>query len=311
MKCDNCYCSNTYTKDHNHTYHIKGKKINFVSKRRFCENCNNLVYDKELDNLAGQKAIEIYNKNYGIPKENSYGHTNFIDNKDLESYKENLREKRLKIGAIVMNCNPFTLGHKTLIEYAAARVHKLFVIVVSEDKSEFKFVDRFELVKRGTEKFPNVEVLQTEKFISSVKTFSGYFNKENLQDVYVDSTENDEMFAAEIAPSLGITIRFDGEEPRDNVTRQQNENLDVILPRYGIEHCIIPRREINGEVISAKTVRAALKVGDFEKISKLVPITTLQFLRKNYAHSTPPRCRLTIIKLLLLILIKSARVRKT
>ena len=69
MKCDNCYCSNTYTKDHNHTYHIKGKKINFVSKRRFCENCNNLVYDKELDNLAGQKAIEIYNKNYGIPKE--------------------------------------------------------------------------------------------------------------------------------------------------------------------------------------------------------------------------------------------------
>lgn len=225
---------------------------------------------------------------YGIPQEYHSPANKLFNIEELEKHKQKLREKRLKIGCIVMNANPFHLGHEYLVEYAASRVHQLFVIVVSEDKSEFKFVDRFELVKRGTEKFPNVEVLQTEKFISSVKTFSGYFNKENLQDVYVDSTENDEMFAAEIAPSLGITIRFDGEEPRDNVTRQQNENLDVILPRYGIEHCIIPRREINGEVISAKTVRAALKVGDFEKISKLVPITTLQFLRKNYAHSTPP-----------------------
>ena len=181
-----------------------------------------------------------------------------------------------------MNANPFTLGHEYLVQYAAARVHKLFVMVVSEDKSDFTFAERFELVKRGTEKFPNVEVLPTDKFISSVKTFSGYFNKENLQDVYVDSTENDEIFASEIAPSLGITIRFDGDEPRDNVTRQQNENLDNILPRYGIEHCIIPRKEINGEVISAKTVRAALKAGDLDKLRKLVPATTFDYLRGKY-----------------------------
>lgn len=69
MKCDNCLCTNTYIKEYEHTYHIKGKEITFNAKRRFCSNCDNLVYDAELDNKAGYKAIEIYNKKYGIPKE--------------------------------------------------------------------------------------------------------------------------------------------------------------------------------------------------------------------------------------------------
>ncbi|MBQ9442198.1 MAG: [Selenomonadaceae bacterium] len=79
-----------------------------------------------------------------------------------------------------MNCNPFTLGHEYLIEYASKKVKKLYIFVVEEDKSEFKFADRFELVKRGVKKFSNVEVLPSGKFIISQQTFSGYFNKENL-----------------------------------------------------------------------------------------------------------------------------------
>lgn len=223
---------------------------------------------------------------YGIPKENFDGKSSFIDNKDLEIYKEKLREKRLKIGAIVMNCNPFTLGHKSLIEYAAARVNKLYIFVVEEDKSEFKFADRLKLVQTCTNEFPNVEVIPSGQFIISQKTFSGYFDKAELQNVAVDSSEDVEIFAREIAPVLGINIRFVGEEPEDTVTRQYNENMRNILPRYGIDFCEIPRKEFNGEVISAKSVRAALKVGDFEKISKLVPKTTLNFLIENY--SPPP-----------------------
>ena len=245
---------------------------------------NNFFKDREFNYPAPPPPPH----RYGIPQENFLGNINFIDNKDLQSYKENLREKRLKIGAIVMNCNPFTLGHKTLIEYAAARVQKLYIFVVEEDKSEFKFADRLKLVKSGVEEFPNVEVIPSGKFIISQQTFSGYFNKAELQNVAVDSTQDVEIFAREIAPTLGINIRFAGAEPEDTVTRQYNENMKNILPRYGIDFCEIPRREINGEVISAKSVRAALKIGDFEKISKLVPITTFEFLRNNYAHSTPP-----------------------
>ena len=69
MKCDNCLCKSTYIKDYVHNYNIKGKEINFISQRRFCNECDSLVYDAELDNEASRKAIEIYNKNYGICKE--------------------------------------------------------------------------------------------------------------------------------------------------------------------------------------------------------------------------------------------------
>ena len=181
-----------------------------------------------------------------------------------------------------MNCNPFTYGHEHLIEYAAARVEKLYIFVVEEDRSEFPFAERFELVKAGVKEFRNVEVLPSGKFIISQKTFSGYFNKAELQNVAVDSSEDVEIFAKEIAPTLGITIRFVGEEPEDTVTRQYNRNMKNILPRYGIDFCEIPRKEISGEIISAKSVRDALKVGDFDKIKKLVPRTTFDFLCRKY-----------------------------
>ena len=194
-----------------------------------------------------------------------------------------LKEKRLPIGAIVMNCNPFTLGHLHLVEYAAAKVAKLYVFVVEEDKSEFPFVDRFELVRLGVKNFPNVEVLPSGKFIISQQTFSGYFNKAQLQDVQIDSSEDVELFGREIAPALGITIRFAGEEPFDNVTRQYNETMKKILPRYGVAFCEIPRKNFSDEPISASNVRQALKAGDFDKIKKLVPETTLLYLRGRYS----------------------------
>ncbi|MBR6012394.1 MAG: hypothetical protein IK062_01255 [Selenomonadaceae bacterium] len=104
-----------------------------------------------------------------------------------------------------------------------------------------------------------------------------------MQDVAVDSSEDVEIFAIEIAPSLGITVRFVGEEPEDTVTRQYNDNMRRILPQYNIDFCEIPRREINGEIISAKKVREALHKKDFDTIKKLVPETTLKFLRDNFS----------------------------
>ncbi|MBE8950826.1 MAG: adenylyltransferase/cytidyltransferase family protein [Quinella sp. 3Q1] len=196
-----------------------------------------------------------------------------------------MRTKKIPIGALVMNCNPFTLGHQYLVEYAAAKVDKLYIFVVEEDRSEFPFADRIELVRQGVKDFSNVEVLPSGKFIISQQTFSGYFNKASLQDVAVDSSEDVEIFGKEIAPTLGITVRFAGEEPNDNVTRQYNETMKKILPRYGVEFCEIPRKEIDGEPISASSVREALKVGDFDKIKNLVPETTLLYLRGRYSAS--------------------------
>ena len=216
---------------------------------------------------------------YGIPPQYEQGGYTTPVNEELETYKQTLRERRAQIGALVMNCNPFTLGHQYLVEYAAAQVVKLYVFVVEEDKSEFPFADRIELVKQGVKHLSNVEVLPSGKFIISQQTFSGYFNKEKLQNVIVDSSEDVEIFGREIAPTLGITIRFAGEEPIDNVTRQYNGTMKKILPRYGVDFCEIPRKTFGDEVISASTVREALKRGDFDKIKNLVPATTLFYLR--------------------------------
>ncbi len=182
-----------------------------------------------------------------------------------------------------MNCNPFTLGHQYLVEYAAAKVARLYIFVVEEDRSEFPFADRIELVRQGVKNFPNVEVLPSGKFIISQQTFSGYFNKAELQDVQVDSSEDVEIFGREIAPTLGITIRFAGEEPKDNVTRQYNETMKRILPRYGVEFQEIPRKSFDGEFISASSVREALKRGDFDKIKKFVPESTFNYLREQFS----------------------------
>ena len=277
--------SKTFLRPHNYgevyvdTVHVNERGYKALAEKFFdFLTQNNFFQDVEFDYPPPPEFHR-----YGIPQENFSTTTNFLQNPELEEYKQKLRAKKIPVGAIVMNCNPFTLGHEYLIEYASKRVKKLYIFVVEEDRSEFKFADRFKLVREGVKNFSNVEVLPSGKFIISQQTFSGYFNKENLQDVAVDSSEDVEIFAREIAPTLGITIRFVGEEPEDTVTKSYNDTMKKILPQYNIEVAEIPRRELNGEVISAKKVRAALKVGDFDKIKKLVPKTTLKFLLENFS----------------------------
>ncbi|MGN0524131.1 MAG: adenylyltransferase/cytidyltransferase family protein [Eubacterium sp.] len=189
-------------------------------------------------------------------------------------------EKRC--GAIVMNCNPFTKGHRYLIETAAKAVDYLFIFVVEEDKSFFKFEDRINLVKLGTEDLDNVIVTPSGRFVLSALTFPGYFNKENDQQAVVDTGNDIKIFAKYIAPVLNIKVRFAGEEPLDNITNQYNETMGKLLPLYNIEFKEIKRAELGEEVISASRVRAAIKNKDWELISNLVPKTTLDFLKEKY-----------------------------
>lgn len=201
---------------------------------------------------------------------------------ELTAWIKEISMLRPKIGGIVMNCNPFTLGHRYLIEQSAAKVDKLFIFVVEEDKSIFPFADRIELVRRGTADLKNVTVLPSGKFIISSLTFTAYFEKSEHQDRVIDPGMDVELFGAYIAPALGITVRFAGEEPLDNITRQYNETMAKILPRYGVEFEEIPRKEQAGEVISASRVRKLLKANDFNEIAKIVPESTLDYLKERY-----------------------------
>lgn len=202
---------------------------------------------------------------------------------ELENFKRSLQEYRMLVGAIVMNCNPFTNGHRYLIETAASQVERLFVFVVEEDKSYFPFKERYELVRKGSADLTNVIVLPSGNFMISRLTFSEYFNKSQLQDRVVDPSKDIEIFCKYIAPFMGINIRFAGEEPLDHVTRQYNEMMRKVLPAYGIEFREIPRVEVDGEVVSASRVRKILKDKEWEALAGLVPETTLEMLKGKYA----------------------------
>lgn len=186
-------------------------------------------------------------------------------------------------GSIVMNCNPFTKGHRYLIDRALEKSDYLVVFVVEEDKSIFPFEDRFRLVAEGTEDLPNVILIPSGKFIISSLTFSEYFNKSELQDRVVDTSTDVLMFVREIAPCLRIQKRFAGEEPLDAVTRQYNESMKKILPEYGMEFVEIPRAETEGQVISASRVRALLENKEFDAIEHLVPETTFRYLKERFS----------------------------
>ncbi|MBP3253717.1 MAG: adenylyltransferase/cytidyltransferase family protein [Bacteroidales bacterium] len=186
-------------------------------------------------------------------------------------------------GSIVMNCNPFTKGHRYLIEYAAKQVDRLYIFVVKEDKSFFKYEDRFEMVKQGTADLENVVVVSSGKFIISSLTFPEYFMKDYVKEKNFDVSMDVETFCKHIAPPLQIKKRFAGEEPFDPVTLNYNENMRRILPKYGMEFCEIPRLALDEKrVINATEVRRLLKKRDFDTIKEYVPETTVRILREKY-----------------------------
>lgn len=230
-----------------------------------------------------QKVYKKSGSDYGLNNEQL---------SELNHYKKALsafREEKLRqfncIGSIVMNCNPFTRGHRYLIEESAKRCDCLIVFVVQEDKSFFPFSDRFELVKKGCADLKNVFVMESGKFIISSLTFEDYFNKKSLQDRVIDCSDDVTLFVNEIAPALGIQVRFVGSEPHDKVTNQYNRTLERMLPLYGIEFVEITRKEKEGEAISASKVRELLKDYQWEAISGLVPDVTLKYLKSKYGET--------------------------
>ena len=182
------------------------------------------------------------------------------------------------IGSIVMNANPFTLGHRYLIEEALKDCDYLVVFVVQEDQSVFSFDERLNMVDEGVKDLENVLVVPSGKFIISSLTFEEYFNKSSLQDKVIDPSLDVSVFAKEIAPCLHITKRFVGEEQFDTVTRQYNESMAKLLPEYGIDLVEIPRCDVDGEAISASKVRALLEEGRMDELRSLVPQTTYEYL---------------------------------
>lgn len=213
-------------------------------------------------------------------------------------------------GAIVMNANPFTKGHRYLVEQAASQVDNLYVIVVKEDRSRFPYVERKAMIEAGCAGLDNVVVCGGSDYAISAATFPTYFLKK-LDDATDTQIALDlDLFVNHIAQPLGVTVRFAGSEPEDALTRRYNELMAEILPgtsvavvrqdhqpdselvegsavrqaRRPIDFVEIPRLEQKGKPLSATSLRRALDKGGFKEAMEYIPKSTVPYLVADLAE---------------------------
>lgn len=212
----------------------------------------------------------------------------FMENKrtGFSSYLDALKSQNVpvsRVAAIVMNANPFTLGHQYLVEKAAAENDLVHLFIVSEDASLVPFSVRKKLVMDGTSHLKNICYHNSGPYIISNATFPSYFQKDE-QSVIESHAMLDLTVFTKIAATLGITRRYVGEETTSLVTGIYNQIMAEKLPENGIECIIVPRKKSQGQCISASTVRQILKEENWQLLRELVPETTFEYFRSPEAQ---------------------------
>lgn len=244
---------------------------------------------------SAPKAILMENGRGGLPEYKKY----------LESLARPGRN-----GAIVMNANPFTKGHRYLVEQAASLVDNLYVIVVREDRSRFPYAERKAMIEAGCAGLDNVVVCEGSDYAISAATFPTYFLKKQDDATDTQIALDLDLFVNHIAKPLGVTVRFAGSEPEDALTRRYNELMAEILPgtsvavvrqdhqpdselvegsavrqaRRPIDFVEIPRLEQNGNPISATSLRRALDKGNLKEAMEYIPESSIPYLVADLAE---------------------------
>ena len=209
-------------------------------------------------------------------------------------------------GVIIMNANPFTLGHKYLVERAESR--NLVIIPVKEDASRFSYAERLAMIRSGAG--DRADVVEGSDYQISAATFPTYFLK-SLSDAAETQMRLDiDLFGRHIAPALGARVRYVGSEPADPLTARYNALMKELLPKYGVQLVEIPRlscppdstadsstppaaplrmtkgttSELVKGPVTATSVRALLDEGRFKAASALTPESTWPYLLADLAE---------------------------
>lgn len=218
----------------------------------------------------------------------------FMENRQdgFPNYLRELEKARQEgsAAAVVMNANPFTLGHQFLVETAAASCRTLHLFLVSEDASLVPFAVRKRLVQEGTAHLPNVVLHDGGPYIISAATFPSYF-LEDGDAVIQGHARLDLAVFVKIAEALGISVRYVGEEPFSRVTSLYNQIMSAELPKAGV-HCVtVPRKEVGGNPVSASAVRCLLQERGVEAVRDLVPPSTYAYFASPEATPVLARIR--------------------
>jgi [citrate (pro-3S)-lyase] ligase len=273
--------TNLFKRPHNH-------RNVFIDKVHLTPEGNKIVAEKitehlhrksDTNYLASKDDKEIFNKvNYCRYK----AATKYVD----LGFPKYLKKLKTKFkpgdnGIAVMNCNPFTLGHKYLVSTAASKVDNLYLFVVEEDKSHFKYLQRLEMIKNGVKEISNVTIVSTGKYLVSSMTFPDYFYKEVSYNHNMDVTYDFEIFINYIASVLNLKTRFIGNEPFCKTTNNHHQVMKQLLPENGISVVEIKRLENEFGPISASKVRDLIKKKEYKGLKSYLPKTTIDYLTKN------------------------------
>lgn len=232
----------------------------------------------ELDELKNE-----YKKIVNERKGDLY--SKFFDNEKFEMFLQGLRKisekKSTEAAVIVMNANPFTLGHLYILEESAKQFPHIYILVVQESQTVIPYDDRIELIKKGTKHLKNISIIPSSEFVVSTVTLPEYFNKEKNQLVTVDASRDIQLFVDYVMPALNVSVRIAGEEPYCRVTREYNRQIREMFDKKGKRFVQVARKKMQDSYISANKVRHALVDGDFELIQSFVPATTYEYLLNN------------------------------
>lgn len=222
--------------------------------------------------------------------------------KALEEMKRNYNLGDEEKVALVMNCNPFTLGHRYLIEEASKNNKEVLVFIVEEDRSLFSFETRYGLVSKGVSDLSNVKVIPGGEYIISSATFPSYFLREEGEKLRAYVELDASIFGKYFCKILNITARYVGDEPYCKMTEAYNEALKHVLPTYGVKLHQVKRKAVRDSAISASRVRRIIKEGDtqhilsfqdIQELKDLLPEVTLEFLNTSLGREIVERIKIS------------------
>lgn len=234
-----------------------------------------LIYQKSFEYVGFKKIVST---NQGLLLEKG---PQTID--DFISHIKKVENQTLKkVAAIVMNANPFTKGHRYLVEKAAMKNDLVYVFIVNQNVSLFTTAERIKMAQNGLSDLTNVIVVNGGDYIISYATFPAYFIQQDELKVTYQSSIDALIFKKYFAHKLNICNRYVGSEPYSTTTNSYNQVLKAELPPE-VRVTEILRISTNaGKIITATDVRKAISENKLYDIYQLVPEATFEFIKSNF-----------------------------
>ncbi|GHV45659.1 hypothetical protein FACS1894204_05380 [Synergistales bacterium] len=210
-------------------------------------------------------------------------------NKEFDDYRVLLAQEKEKnsgaatVGSIAINADPFTVGHRFIVEKAAGESDVLYVFVVEGEKPLLPWDERVELATNALGDLKNVTVLKSGRFVAPTLRAPGYFDENAAAEVAIDTCLDVRLFVKHIIPLLGVNARFVGTEPASPILTQYNRAMKAILTRNNVKFVECERFVVNEKPVSATQVRDLIKAKKGAEIKELVPENVCAYLAQKFS----------------------------